>query len=238
MATVVVLESGTRLVVDGSSDVPTTTGGTWALGRDSGGISVLLHATYGAKRAYCLAEVELPAGTGRQMWCAPARHGFTDARVTRWGTSLLTFDDAQPSCRTVATMVDDRPEAFPDATECRGWDGVVLDGSRVWSVVTKERRIEASRYYASVGDTVYDLGPGITGSLTECAGAAFFARDPAATGDPAQLLRWTPDGRLSVVYQSPVRREAAVAAPRCGGDALTVSSLNDERDELVTALLE
>jgi hypothetical protein len=37
-------------------------------------------------------------------WCAAAKHGFNAAHVTDAGTSVLTFDDARPSCRTVLTV--------------------------------------------------------------------------------------------------------------------------------------
>ncbi len=91
--------SGGDFTVDGSSKVPTTTGGTWALGDGT-----LVHATIGPGRSYCLATVDLEKQTSARTWCAQKRHGFNGARITPAGTSLMTFDDQQPSCRTVVEV--------------------------------------------------------------------------------------------------------------------------------------
>ena len=234
VATVIELATGRRLVLDGTSEVPTTTGGTWALGAGH-----LLHATrpdVGAVDRYCLARVDLASGRPEVAWCAGPGQGFTHARITGQGDTLLTFDDSQPSCRTVATVSQGDVAPFAGVAECRGWDGVVLEGGRVWSVVLRESRIDDAHLYATVGDGYYDLGPGTSGSLVECAGAAYFSRDPAREGDPAQVLRWRPDGTLAVVYEAPTGGEGFVTVPlRCGGDRLTLTALTESGDEQVTA---
>ena len=84
---------------------------------------------------------------------------------------------------------------FPGVTDCKGWDSALLDGTAVWSVVPNERRIEAAHFYAHTDDGWYDLGPGTSGSLVACAGAAYFIRDPATQhrpGDPAALVAAAP----------------------------------------------
>ena len=64
-----------EFTVDGSSDVPTTNGGTWALGR---GPPAARHRRTGG--AYCIASVDLAHPRRPTLgWCAPARHGFNDA---------------------------------------------------------------------------------------------------------------------------------------------------------------
>ena len=232
VATVVDLASGKQFTVDGDSDVPTTTGGTWALGDGQ-----LLHATIGPGRAYCLASVDLAERSSTLGWCAPKRSGFNDARVTPAGASLLTFDDSQPSCRTVAEVAGEEIAPFPDVPDCQGWDGALLDGGAAWSVVENEKRVEAAHFFARVGDGYFDLGPGTSGSLTPCAGSAYFVRDPQPDGDPARLLRWSPDGELAVVYETRKGGRAALSTPRCGGDAITVSALTSKGDEQVSAPL-
>lgn len=229
VATVIDLESGKRFSVDGGSEVPTTTGGTWALGEGT-----LAHATIGPGRAYCLASVDLATRSSTLGWCAPPRNGFNDVRVTAAGMSLLTFDDSQPSCRTVAEVAGERLTPFPDVAKCHGWDGALLDDGAAWSVVENERRIEAAHFYARVGDGYFDLGPGTSGSLTPCAGSAYFVRDPQRDGDPARLMRWSADGTLSVVYETG-GGHAALSAPRCGGDTITVTALTSRGDEQVSA---
>lgn len=230
-ATVVHLESGRTFALDGRSDVPTTTGGTWALGDDR-----VLHATTDAG-AYCLAEVDLETQRSTVAWCAPERHGFNAAHATSDGDSLTTFDDSRPSCRTVATLADGAVSPFPGVTECKGWEGVLTDDGAVWSEIPRERRIEEADFHARVGDEYADLGPGLSGSLVECDGAAYFARDPQRQGEPAALLRWTADAGPVVVYESP-KGQAFLEAPRCGGDAITVTARSSSGDEQVTADLD
>jgi hypothetical protein len=222
------LATGEEFTVDGSSDIPTTNGGTWALGEGH-----LLHATV-HRRSYCIASVDLSTRRSTLGWCAPARNGFTDARITPAGDSLTTFDDSRPSCRTVARLAGTRTEPFPGVPDCHGSEGVLIEDGAVWSVVPNERRIESARFYARVGDAYFDLGSGSTGTLTWCAGAAYFSRDPQRRGDDATLMRWSPDGGLSTVYVSP-GGQAFLPSPRCGGDTITVKALAQAGDEQVSA---
>ena len=228
-ATVIDLATGERTVVDGDSDVPTTTGGTWALGEGR-----LAHATLGRDRAYCLASVELATMTSETTWCAPPRHGFSDARITPTGTAILTFDAQRPSCRTVGEVDGDGLAPFEGVSDCLGWDAALVDDGAVWSVVPKAQRIEEAHFYARSADGWFDLGPGTSGSLTWCGGAAYFVRDPQRSGDPAQLMAWSGE-RLQVAYESSGRGQAFLAAPRCGGDQLTVAALTESGDAQVTA---
>ena len=228
VAEVTDLASGEEFTLDGSSDLPTTTGGTWALGQGH-----LLHATV-AKGAYCVASVDLATHTSTLGWCAPKRHGFNGARITPAGDSLMTFDDSQPSCRTVVALEGSQVEPFPGVEDCKGWDGLLLDDGSVWSVIPKENNVEAARFYARSGEGYYDLGPGTSGSLTWCGDAAYFVRDPQRDGDPARLMRWRSDDGLSVVYESP-GGQAFLAEPRCGGDTITVTALAEGGDEQVSA---
>jgi hypothetical protein len=216
--------------VDGSSDVPTTTGGTWALGEGK-----LVHPTLGPGGSYCLATVDLGKQTSERTWCAEKRHGFNGARITPEGTSLMTFDDHQPSCRTVVRMAGNDVVPFEGVEDCLGWEGVLTDDGAVWSVVPKQTRIEAAHYYARDGDEYFDLGPGTSGTLVWCADAAYFAQDPLRDGDPARLLRWTSEDGLEVVYETRGRGPAFLTEPRCGGDRITVTAVAESGDEQVTA---
>lgn len=227
-ATVVDLESGDRWQVDGRSDVPTTTGGTWALGEGR-----LLHATV-EDGDYCLATVDLGDRSAEVSWCAPARHGFSDARITPAGTSLLTFDDSRPSCRTVVRVADG-VVPFTDVPECLGWDGLVLDGAELWSVVPKATRVEEATFHVTADGETEDLGPGTSGSLTWCGEAAYFVRDPQRSVDPARLMAWSPGDGLRVAYETEATGRAFLGEPRCGGGRLTVSAFTAAGDEQVTA---
>jgi hypothetical protein len=222
------LDSGDEFTVDGSSDLPTTSGGTWALGDGH-----LLHATI-RKRAYCIASVDLATRASTLGWCAPARHGFNQARVSPAGDTITTFDDSQPSCRTVSRLEGSTTEPLPGVPDCHGWEGVLTEDGAVWSVVPNERRIENGHLYARVGDGYFDLGPGSTGTLTWCGDAAYFSRDPQRRGDDASLMRWSPEDGLSTVYESP-GGQAFLEAPRCGGDTVTITALAQAGDEQVSA---
>lgn len=224
-------KSGT-FTVDGSSEVPTTTGGSWALGDGT-----LVHPTIGPGASYCLATVDLEKQSSERTWCAEKRHGFNAVQIAPDGTSLMTFDDQQPSCRTVAQVTEGKVVPFEGVTKCLGWEGVLTGDGAVWSVVPKQTRVEEARYYARDGDEYFDLGAGTSGTLTWCAGAAYFAQDPQRDGDPARLLRWTSEGGLEVVYQTSGRGPAFLSEPRCGGDRLTLTVLAEAGDGQVSAPL-
>jgi hypothetical protein len=229
VAEVTDLATGKSFRVDGRSEVPTTTGGTWALGDGR-----LVHATVGPGGAYCVASVDLADRTSSVGWCAPERHGFNGARITPAGTSLQTFDDSRPSCRTLVSLDGEDATPFEGVEECTGWDGLLTGDGAVWSTIPKENQVERAHFYARVGEGYFDLGPGTAGTLTWCGGAAYFVRDPQREGDPAALMRWSADTGLAVVYQSP-GGQAFLSEPRCGGDALTVTAMAEDGDEQVSA---
>jgi hypothetical protein len=228
VATVTDLGTGKSFTLGARSDVPTTNGGTWALGEDH-----LLHATVDKSGAYCLASVDLTSRSSEVAWCAPERTGFNAAHITDAGDSILTFDDSDPACRTVVSVSGGAITPFEGAAECKAFEGAVTEDGAVWSVLPDEQRVEESHLYARVGDGYFDLGPGSAGSLTWCDDAAYFARDPQKQGAPAALMRWSPDGGLSVVYESP-KGDAFIDAPRCGGETLTLTALTSAGDEQVT----
>jgi hypothetical protein len=100
-------------------------------------------------------------------------------------------------------------------------------------VIPNEHRIEEAHFHARSGGAEFDLGPGTAGTLVWCGGAAWFVRDPQHEGDPAALMRWNAAHGLSVAYESPGGR-AFLSAPRCGGDAITVTAMAEGGDEQVT----
>jgi hypothetical protein len=232
-AVLVDLSSGRTTTLDGRSDPPTVVGGTWALGPHT-----LVHATSGSVHRYCLATVDLSDAGGTTGWCAQPRHGFSRASITDDGATLMTFDNHHPSCRTLNTVHGSDLEPLPGVTECKGWDSALLGGSAIWSVVPKDRRIEAAHFYAHTDRGWFDLGPGTSGSLVTCAGSAFFTRDPASRTDPARLMRWAPDTHtLTIAYATKGTGNAFLASPRCGGTHLTVSSYSQAGDAQVTTSL-
>jgi hypothetical protein len=228
-ATVIDLGSGERFTVDGESEVPTTTGGTWALGEGT-----LAHATIGPGRRYCLATVDLATRTSRLGWCAPARHGFNGAALTSAGTSMLTFDAGRPSCRTPVAVAGAEVTPIAGVEECLGWDAVLLQDGAVWSVTPRANRVEQAEFSARVGDDVVGLGPGTSGTLAWCGDAAYFVRDPQRRGDPARLMRWSPADGLTVALESD-GGPAFLSEPRCGGETVTVTVFAESGDRQLTA---
>lgn len=233
-AVVTELATGETSVLDGDTvGAPTTSGGTWALDGDRAA-----YATEGPDGAYCLATADLATGSAEVVWCAPERTGSNSAHLSPAGDTILTFDDAQPACRTLAMVSTTGTvplEGVAEIAECQGFEAVSLDEGAVWSVVPDPERIEAAQHYARTDAGFFDLGPGTSGTLRTCGGAAYFVQDPQGDGDPARLMRWA-DGVLSTVYTSPAG-QAFLAAPRCAGDVLTVSSYAEQGDEQVSARL-
>ena len=169
-------------------------------------------------------------------WCATAKHGFNSAHVTQAGTVVLGFDDAKPSCRTVGSVAGGTFDPFPGIPECKAWEGALLgDDTAVWSVIPKESDVDAAEFFARIGAAYYDLGPGTSGTLVPCGGAAYFVRDPQLEGDPARLLRWDGTG-LAVVYEAPPG-QSFLEAPRCGDAALVLTLHAETGDQQVMAAL-
>jgi len=211
--------------------IPTNAnGGTWTLSDGR-----VLHAVYAAKHRYCLASLDAATLTETLTYCAPARHGFTDARITPAGTSLLTFD-SRPSgyCRT-PSEVEDSVTPLPDIEPCKGWDSLLTPYGRIWSVVPKPNQVEQADFFATSDDGMVDLGVGTTGSLTWCGDSAYFVRDSQKDVDKARLLRWAPEHTLEVVYESPGEGNAFLSAPRCAGNVITISEQGEGGDEQVSA---
>lgn len=229
-AVLVDLASGRTTTFDGASEPPTVAGGTWALGPDT-----LTHATRGPGRQYCVATVDLGTGRGTTGWCAPPRHGFSRATITGTAHTMMTFDDHHPSCRTLVQVAPSGLAPIPGVPACHGWDSSLSATGAVWSVVPKERRIEAAHFYAHTAGGWYDLGPGTSGSLVTCDGASYFTRDPESRTDPARLLRWEPGtASLTVAYATSSTGNAFLSPPRCGGTHLTLTAYSDTGDEQVT----
>jgi hypothetical protein len=231
--TTVDLETGSTYRMADPAPAP----GAVAVGRDA-----LHYATYDDAGRYCLATTPI-AGPGEVTWCAEERHGWSNVLESSGGTTLMTFDDQRPSCRTLVSFPEGvKPVPVPGVEECKGWAaGLTADGA-VWSVIPRENRIESAHFYArgeasgpgGADGTAYDLGPGTSGSLFSCGDSLFFTRD-ARGGAPAQLLRWTDDGTLEVAYESPGTGEGFVSA-QCAGDAIvTVTAYGEGGDERVSA---
>ncbi|RYP85365.1 hypothetical protein EKO23_12850 [Nocardioides guangzhouensis] len=223
------LPSGDR--VGRVTDPRPGTGGSVAYGEGT-----LVYSSFRPGGAFCLAAYDVEAGRGEKGYCAPRRHGFSNASISPAGTGLMTFDARRPvSCRTLTSVTGATATPLPGVPDCKGWDVLLTDGGAVWSTVPKEQRVEAGQFYATTGDTVTALGPGTTGTLLWCGDSAYFVRDAQKDLDKARLMRWTPDGELQVVYESSGEGEAFLAAPACADGILTVRSFAEGGDEQVWA---
>ena len=234
-ALVLPLDGEPEWEIDGNADAPTTSGGAWALGQGR------VHYASVTDGAYCLAEADLAAETTKVRWCAPESTGFANVEITPAGTTLLTFDDGRPSCRTPAWLPptgDPVPLTGPEP--CAGWDAVWLAGGSAggglaWTDVPNENDVGSSTLSVTDGATTLTLGSVLSGSLVWCAGAAYASQEQDGPA-PARLLRWQPGAAPTVAYTAP-RGETLISAPRCGGDQLTVSVLSTAGDRQVSALL-
>jgi len=208
----------------------TLNGGTWAMYDGQ-----LLHATYGSGRRYCLEQLDLASLEGSLVHCAPPRHGFSHARITPYGETLLTFDSRPSgSCRTPSEIAGSA-QPLQGVKKCHGWDSLLTADGQIWSEVRQENRVEQAQFFASYDGETADLGIGTTGSLIWCGDSAYFVRDSQKDVDQAQLLRWTPDHALEVVYESPGAGNAFLSEPRCAGRYLTINAYGEGGDEQVSA---
>lgn len=228
--------SGDKATLDEGAKVPPATGGTWEVGGDD---ARLYYPAFGKGGRYCLASAPLTFDDQQVEWCAPKQHGFRGTKVTPEGTSVLSFDNARPvSCRTESQISDGQATPYEGVEECKAWDGVLVPDGAVWMVLPKENQPEVGEVMARSGDQYYDLGSALAGTLTWCGDATYFARDPLKDGDPAELLRWSPETGLSVAYRSPAGGQAIMTEPRCADGTLTVTSLTEKGDEQVSAVAQ
>lgn len=205
------LTSGKVRAIDASSTLPPAAEGSYALDG-----STLWRPTEKG-HAFCLASTDLSSGSSTLGWCAPKNGGWTNVIAGGGKTSLLAFDDAQPSCRTVVSVAGAKATPYPGVPPCHGAEGADLgDAGTVWAIVPNEKRYQQTHVYATAGSATTDLGLGVNGTLALCGGAAYWSRD--ATGSsPAALMRW--DGStLSTAYET----DGYLGKPLCGGDTLTV----------------
>ena len=209
---------------------PPAAGGSWSM---HGG--TLHYPTTGPQETYCLAAFDLASGQGEVDYCAAPRHGFSNVTSSSTTTALMTFDDARPvSCRTLATLTDGVAEPLAEAPQCTGWDVAATPTGAVWSVLPDEQQVGVGAFSASADGATYDLGTGATGTLTPCGDSTYFARN-AAGGEPAQLLRWTPEATLEVAYEAPGDGPGFLGPPACAGQVLTVTAFGADGDEQVFA---
>ncbi|KQY57133.1 MULTISPECIES: hypothetical protein [unclassified Nocardioides] len=195
----------------------------------------LAYATYTPGSDYCLATVDLAAGSGAKGYCAPRRHGFTNVSVSPEGTSMMTFDAKRPvACRTLVDVEGGEVTPIDGVEECKGWDVLATPSGHVWSTIPKENRIEVGDMHASVDGTTYDLGEATTGSLLWCGDSAYFSRDRGADGNAA-LFRWTPEATLELVYEAPGKGDSFLVTPTCAGNVLTIEAYGEGGDETVSA---
>lgn len=225
--TIVDLASGKKSTL---GDPAPGTGGPWAMAGTQ-----LAYATYTPGSDYCLATYDVAADSGQKGFCAKKGHGFSNVSVTPHGLAMMSFDNKRPvSCRTLVTVDGTQTTPIEGVPECKGWEAMATESGAIWSILPNENQVERGEFHATVDGETVDLGPGSASTLTWCGDSAYFARD-ASKGKPAQLLRWTPQDTLEVVYESPGKGQGFLSPPACGGGVLTVSAYSEGGDERVTA---
>ena len=85
------LAQGEQFTIDQDSDVPTISGGTWALGGDT-----LAYATLGQRAATAWPPWTSATRETSVAWCAEAKHGFNAAHVTDGRHRRARFRRLQP----------------------------------------------------------------------------------------------------------------------------------------------
>jgi hypothetical protein len=230
-ATVYDLRSGRPRVVNDSRRAPEpATGSAWDLAEGR-----LAYITPRGSR-FCVALTDVDTLRGEPAVCRPPRHGMNQFVLSDTGLSFAGFH-GRPSCAGIVTLRygGQRPQDLDTGGRCGSWDGALLSDAVVWSRSPDANAIEVSDFFARTDDgAVWDLGRGVTGSLTWCAGHAYFTRN-GDDGGSNRLLRWSSGSGLESVLEVPVRR-LSLSAPTCGGDSISVSPLgNDGRATAMVA---
>ncbi|MGH3359153.1 MAG: hypothetical protein ACRDO7_10150 [Nocardioidaceae bacterium] len=225
------LRDGTRRMVgdEGSAPPPAMAG---SVSMHDG---ELAYAT-GSNRHYCLAKLDLASLDGKRLRCAePLKEGFTQFRLTSTGFGYTSFDDRQPSsCMTLKTIRDDENDVIEAAKNCVGWEVVPGPDSDLWLQVRNPNRVEQARAYARTSDgEVRNLGPAMSGSTTWCDGSTYFVRPAQADGRADDLMRWSPESGLDVVWTPQGKDVAFVFAPHCGGSTITIPGFDRDQDPMI-----
>lgn len=227
---VIDLRTGERRMVgrDGSAPPPSA----------SGSVSMhdgeLAYPT-GPNNHYCLAQLDLRTLDGERVECAkPLKEGFSEFRLTAGGLGFTSFDNKRPACMTLKTFYDGKLNVVDAAKSCLGWEVVPDTDAAVWLQVDNRHRVEISTAYARKPDgTTVELGPALSGSTTWCGEATYFIRPASKDGTADDLMRWSPDDGLDVVWSTSRRDVTFVFAPHCGGSSIALPALDGERDPIL-----
>lgn len=195
----------------------------------------LAYAT-GPNDHYCLAKLDLATLDGERLGCAkPLKEGFTQFRLTSNGLGYTSFDDRRPnSCMTLKTLRGDDSDVLRAAKNCVGWEVVPGEDSDLWLQVRNPNRIERAKAYARTDDgAVHSLGPALSGSTTWCDGSTYFIRPAGKDGQADDLMRWSPESGLDVVWTPKDRSMAFVFAPHCGGSTVTLPGFDRDQDPVI-----
>ncbi|MDN5853009.1 MAG: hypothetical protein L0K86_09210 [Actinomycetia bacterium] len=195
----------------------------------------------GPNNHFCLARLDLSMLDGKRVECAkPLKEGFSEFRLTDSGLGFTSFDNQRPApCMTLKAVHEDDLDVVEAAKPCVGWEVVPSGDSAVWLQIENRHRVELATAYARNPDgTVENLGPALSGSTMWCDGATYYVRPASKDGTADDLMRWSPDTGLDVVW-SPSRKDITfVFAPHCGGSSIALPALNREHDPvLLTAAL-
>lgn len=225
------LRDGSRRTVgeDGSAPAPAMAG---SVSMHDGSLA---YAT-GPNSHYCLAELDLDTLDGERLSCAkPLKEGFTQFRLTASGLGYTSFDDRRPnSCMTLKTIRGAQSEVLDAAKRCLGWEVVPGEDSVLWLQVRNPNRVEQAKAYARTADgKVKRLGPALSGSTTWCGGATYYVRPASRDGRADDLMRWSPESGLDVVWRPRNRRIAFVFAPHCGGSTITLPGFDRDQDPVI-----
>ena len=225
------LRRGERRMVgkDGSAPPPSASG------------SVAMHdgeLAYptGPNNHFCLARLDLRTLDGKRVECAkPLKEGFSEFRLSDSGLGYTSFDNKRPApCMTLKEVRDGETGTVDAAKPCVGWEVVPGTDSALWLQIRNRHRVEIATAYArDTEGKVAKLGPALSGSTTWCAGATYFVRPTSKDGTADDLMRWSPDDGLDVVWSPGKRKVSFVFPPQCGGSSITLPGLDGKQQPIV-----
>lgn len=190
----------------------------------------------GPNHRYCLARLDLRTLGGERVDCAkPLKEGFTQFRLTPRGLGYTSFDDKRPApCLTLKAVRNGDTGVVDAAKPCVGWEVVPGADSALWLQIRNRHRVELAHAYARNPDgSVVDLGPALSGSTSWCGDATYFVRPASKDGTADDLMRWSPQDGLDVVWTPSDDDVAFVFSPHCGGSSITLPALNAEHDPIL-----
>jgi hypothetical protein len=194
----------------------------------------------------CFRVVDLTNLETRKLQCAPADVTLGDVALHD-GIAVISrlVHPLAPKQRCKTLEVIDLASGHHDAAvehdiadhaHCLAWDGVAVGDALAWDQADpNSEMIQFGHGFVRTADgTIQPLGTLLTDTMVPCGDALYWL---TGRHDQSQVERWTPDGKIAIVYRTGPNRLATL--PQCANNRWLTTRVDsatghNERLRLIT----